>query len=148
MISCDTNILFPACDSTSPYYEKAHAFLVEYSERDDFCLCEQVLMELYCLLRNPVVCKRPLSSSVAVSVIQGFRSNPKWSIVDVVNSSNIMKQVWGHAARRNFAYRTIFDVRLAVTLQHNGVTKLATRNKKDFASLGFELIWDPFTEDV
>ncbi len=148
MISCDTNILFPACDSTSPNHENAHAFLVEYSECENFCLCEQVLMELYCLLRNPVVCKRPLSPREAVSVIQGFRSNPKWSIVDVVNGSNIMKQVWKHATRRNFAYRRIFDVRLALTLQHNGVNKFATRNKRDFASLDFELIWDPFTEDI
>lgn len=147
MISCDTNILFPACDLTSPYYEKAHAFLLEYSECDNFCLCEQVLMELYCLLRNPVVCKRPLSSHDAVSVIQGLRSNPKWSIVDIVIGSNIMKQVWEHAASRSFAYRRVFDVRLALTLQHNGVTEFATRNKKDFVSLGFERIWDPFTEN-
>jgi uncharacterized protein len=143
VISCDTNILFPACDSKAPQHASSRAFLVEHAGNADFCLCEQVLMELYCLLRNPAVCRSPLSASDAVQVIQGFRSNPHWRIVDVVLGSDIMKQVWPVAAETGFAYRRIFDVRLAMTLRHNGVTELATRNKKDFDGLGFLRVWDP-----
>jgi len=61
----------------------------------------------------------------------------------VVLGAGIMSQVWSKAAEAGFAYRRIFDVRLAMTLRHHGVTELATRNKKDFAGLGFTRVWDP-----
>jgi hypothetical protein len=55
-----------------------------------------------------------------------------------------MKQVWEHSSTESFAYRKIYDVRLAKTLQHNGVTRFATRNLRDFKNLGFKQLWDPF----
>jgi toxin-antitoxin system PIN domain toxin len=143
--SCDTNILFPVCDTTAPHHDAARAFFAEFADREDFCLTEQVLMELYCLLRNPTVCRRPLSGREAVAAIQGFRSNPRWPVVDVVMGGDIMRQVWDRASRSTFPYRQIFDLRLAATLRHHGVTRFATRNLKDFESLGFEQLWDPFS---
>ena len=145
MTSCDTNVLFPAFDSTSPQHGAARAFLADHGARDGFCLCEQVLMELYCLLRNPAVCERPLSGVEAIAVVQALRGNPRWRIVDVAEDSSIMAQVWSVAGGRAFAYRRIFDVRLAATLRHHGVTEFATRNRKDFGRLGFERVWDPFS---
>lgn len=103
-------------------------------------------MELYCLLRNPTVCQRPLSGPEAAAVVRGFRSNPHWSVVDVVGGSNIMRLVWTYAAGPAFGYRRIFDARLAATLRHHGVRQFATRNLKDFTTFGFERVWDPFTE--
>jgi toxin-antitoxin system PIN domain toxin len=145
MISCDTNILFSACDLASPFHSKAREFLTEYGECDGFCLCEQVLMELYCLLRNPTVCRCPLDAHAAVQMIQGFRSNPRWRIVDVVQGSDIMKQVWRAVGADGFAYRRIFDVRIGITLRHHGVTEFATRNTKDFGDQGFTRLWDPLS---
>ncbi len=144
MISCDTNVLFPACDTSSPQHKIARDFLEKYIDSQEFCLCEQVLMELYCLLRNPTVCRHPLSARNAVKVIHGFRSNPDWSIVDVVGDGDIMREVWGKASDANFAYRRIYDARLAATLQHHGVVEFVTRNLKDFKNIGFESVWDPF----
>ena len=43
-------------------------------------------------------------------------------------------------------YRRIFDIRLALTLLHFGVTDFATTNLKDFEGLGFERIWNPLEE--
>lgn len=148
MISCDTNILFPACDTSAAAHLAARDFLREQSARDDFCLCEQVLLELYCLLRNPTVCKHPLSGSEAVSIIQGYRSNPLWRIVDVVLNSRIMARVWECAANDTFAYRRVFDARLAITLQHHGVTEFATCNEKDFSSFGFSRVWNPLARPL
>lgn len=144
MISCDTNILFPACDATAGHHQAARAFLERYGHTDQFCLCEQVLMELYVLLRNPVVCRKPLSAPDATAVIQAFRSNPRWRVVDVVLGKSISEVVWREAGSDGFAYRRIFDVRLAATLLHHGVTDFATCNGKDFAGLGFTRVWDPF----
>lgn len=101
-------------------------------------------MELYTLLRNPAVCSSPLDASDAVAMVQRFRSNPRWRVVDVVADSPIMKTVWQWAAAPNCAYRRIFDFRLAATLQHHGVTHFATRNTKDFLQSGFQTVWDPF----
>ena len=145
MISCDTNILFPACDRSASQHDSARAFLDEYRQRGDFCLCEQVFLELYCLLRNPTVCRRPLAGPDAVAMIQTFRSNPDWRVVDVVLNSEIMKRVWAHAAGDAFAYRRVFDARLAETLRHHGVTQFATCNEKDFAGFGFERVWNPLS---
>ncbi|MBU0679023.1 MAG: PIN domain-containing protein [Verrucomicrobia bacterium] len=143
MTSCDTNVLFAACDADSPHHAQAVEFLRSWSGRDDFCLCEQVLIELYCLLRNPTVCVKPLSATDAVNVIQRFRSNPRWRTVDQVLGSDIMRNVWRAAADRKFAYRRIFDARLALILRHHGVKAFATRNLKDFNGFGFVEVWDP-----
>ncbi len=143
MISCDTNILFAACDADSTCHAKARAFIEEHCRNQSFCLCEQILMELYCLLRNPVVCRHPLDAADATKVIQGFRTNPYWRIVDLIPGHGIMDAVWHTAALSDFAYRRIFDTRLAAILRHHGVQDFATRNRKDFRDTGFRRVWDP-----
>ncbi len=40
--------------------------------------------------------------------------------------------------------RPDFDIRLALTLHHHGVTEFATGNTGDFENLGFSRVWDPF----
>jgi toxin-antitoxin system PIN domain toxin len=141
--SCDTNILFAACDRDSPFHAVARQFLFGFAQRDDFCLCEQVLMELYCLLRNPSVSSPPLGAPEAAQVIDAFRSNLRWRIVDVVPGYGIMDEVWRQASGPAFAYRRIFDIRLAAVLRHHGVTDFATRNARDFSGVGFIRVWNP-----
>jgi toxin-antitoxin system PIN domain toxin len=143
MISCDTNVLFAACDAENPGHQSARDFLQNHAEDGTFVVCEQVLMELYCLIRNPVVSRPPLSAGEAAAVIAVWRSNPAWRIVDVPGEARIMDRAWGLAAQRGFAFRRIFDVRLALTLHHHGVTEFATRNTRDFAEFGFTKVWDP-----
>jgi toxin-antitoxin system PIN domain toxin len=143
VISFDTNILFAYVDGDNPLHEKARVFFTGLQGSSDVCVCEQVLIELYCLVRNPSVCRSPLSAPEAVQLIQGFRSNPAWRIVDVVNEPSLMKSVWVFASENHFAYRRIFDLRLAKTLQHHGVTEFATRNLKDFQDTGFTRVWNP-----
>jgi len=43
----------------------------------------------------------------------------------------------------NIAFRRIIDTRLGLTLLHHGVSEFATTNKKDFAGLGFQRLWNP-----
>lgn len=100
-------------------------------------------MELYCLLRNPTVCKKPMSARRAVAVVQGFRSNPRWRVVDMVQGRGIMERVWKAASGKQYAYRRIFDSRLAYVLLHHGVDSFATRNLSDFRNAGFNTVWNP-----
>jgi predicted nucleic acid-binding protein len=143
MTSCDTNILFAALNRGSTEHLLARQFLLEHADSSRFVLCEQVLMECYCLLRNPAVTKQPLTAVAAADIVGRLRSNPHWRIVDVPPTRDCMENVWQGAGQDHFPYRRIFDLRLAFTLCHHGVTIFATRNLKDFATCGFERVFDP-----
>ena len=143
MISCDTNILFAATNVDDPCHAAAYDFVVRHAEDADFVIAEQVLVELYGLLRNPVILKRPLSASEAVAVVRAYRGNPIWSVVDVPSDGRVMREVWLRAARPGFARRRIHDLRLAFTLKYSGVTDFYTRNVRDFTDVGFARLENP-----
>lgn len=140
MISIDTNILLYAINASCPEHASARRFLTELANEREVVLAELVLVELYLLLRNPAVVAKPLGSADAVAVCEGLRSQPHWRLVD---AAPIMDRVWQAAKADGFARRRIIDVRLALTLQHHGVTDFATRNVADFADLGFQRVWSP-----
>ena len=143
MVSCDTNILFAASNPEDPKHAAACAFIEAHAEDARFVIAEQTLVELYCLLRNPVLQKRPLSAAEATSVISLYRRNPTWSVIDIPSAPDVMNAVWRRAAGRNFARRRIHDVRLAETLKYWGVDEFHTRNTRDFEDLGFRILNNP-----
>ncbi len=55
-------------------------------------------------------------SPLMAGIIQKFRRNPAWRMVDAVQDGRMMEQVWKWAAAPTCAYRKIFDLRLAATL--------------------------------
>lgn len=147
MLSIDTNILFEACESSGPRHARAVDFLREQSTSRGVAVCELVLVELYVLLRNPAIARRPLSSAVAVAVVQRFRQHPQWRIVDYPGTgSSVAEELWGRLAAAGVGARPLFDARLALTLGHHGVEEFATRNAKDFQGFGFKKVWDPLDE--
>lgn len=143
VVSPDTNILFHACHAGSALHASARSFLSSHAEDDRFAVCELVLVELYGLIRNPAVVERPLSPRQAVEICQEFRQNRHWLVIDY--PGGLMGEVWRRAAIQEFARRRIYDVRLALTLRHYGVTELATRNTRDFQDCGFARVWDPLS---
>lgn len=143
MTSCDTNVLFLALNADAVGHDAALSFLTRHQANQRFVLCEQVLAELYCLLRNPIVSARALDAAKAAGIIQQLRSNPAWRLVDVPGDARIMDAVWAAAAQPGMAFRRIFDLRLAATLRHHGVKEFATRNLRDFTVAGFTRVWDP-----
>ena len=143
MVSCDTNILFAASCPDDPKHAAARAFLEAHADDENFVVAEQTLVELYCLLRNPVLQKNPLSAADAAAVISSYRSNPAWAVVDIPASPDVMNAVWRRAASRNFARRRIHDVRLAETLKYWKVDEFHTRNTRDFADAGFRVLSNP-----
>ncbi len=140
MMACDTNILFPALMASHAWHGAARSFLESQSRNGDFALCELVLLEVYTLLRNPSVCAKPLSASEAVRKIGNLRANPDWLIVDY--PGGLMNDIW-HEAAKSAAFRRVYDIRLALTLLHHGVTEFATANTKDFQGFGFRRVWNP-----
>ena len=140
MISVDTNILLYAQNANCPEHGAARDYLLGIARSQDVALCELVLVELYLLLRNPAVVRKPLGSADAAEICQGYRGNPRWRLIE---NAPVMGTVWAAAREKGFARRRIIDLRLALTLQHHGVTALATANVKDFEGLGFERVWNP-----
>lgn len=140
MLSLDTNILFAALEASAPGHARARAFLETERGHHEMAICELVLVELYLLLRNPAVVGKPLSAEDAARLCQALRANPRWRLVE---NAPVMDAVWQHAGHTPFARRRIIDVRLALTLQHHGVTEFATANIGDFQNLGFLRVWNP-----
>ena len=144
MMSCDTNIVFSALDSTSAHHAPARTFLERMSDSEKFGLCELVLIELYGLLRNPVVSKQAYNATDAAQVVQRLRAHPRWVVFDYPGpQAQIMDRLWALAADASFPYGRIYDARLALTLRYHGVTEFATRNIRDFQKFGFKKVWDP-----
>ena len=143
--SIDTNLLFYALNSEAGEHEKAKKFVDFLSSSSEVVIAELVLVELYILLRNTNIFSTVLSPDEATDIIQRFRSNPRWQLVE---NAPVMHEVWDKAKHGSFARRKIFDVRLALTLKHHGVTHFATANTKDFEGLGFERVWNPLLEEI
>lgn len=140
MISFDTNILFAALEAGAPGHQTMRDLLDSSRDNDRVAICELVLLELFTLLCNPRVCRRPLSAPEAVEIVQAFRRHPRWRIVDY--APELAGRLWTQAAQLSGRLR-IYDLRLALTLRHHGVTEFATRNVKDFEGFGFRRVWDP-----
>ena len=143
MIGIDTNILAYARLQDSAHHQQAVTFLEGLGKDSTVVISELVLLELYLLLRNDKILSPPLSAVEAVKDCQLLRAHPKWQLVD---SADVMNEVWPIAASEGFARRRIVDVRLAKTLQSHGVTDFATANIKDFEGLGFHRVWNPLME--
>lgn len=144
MTSLDTNLLLHAQVAQSPRHGAARAFLEAMDAREDFAISEFVLVELYRLLRNPVVVSKPMDAPGAARVTGAYRAHPRWRVVGFTDNSRVLHDgLWSLAARPGFATRRIFDARLALTLLHHGVTDFATVNVKDFEAFGFRRVWNP-----
>jgi toxin-antitoxin system PIN domain toxin len=141
VVAIDTNILFYAANADCPEHDAARGFLESRRRSADTVISELVLVELYCLLRNPTLCARPMDAPSAAASVGAYRRHPRWRLVD--HHPDSMDRVWAAAGAVGFPRGRIFDVRLAESLRLHGVTELATRNVRDFEGLGFERVFNP-----
>lgn len=144
MLSIDTNLLFYSFAADRAEHETALAWITPLHDSDEVVISEFMLVEFYRLLRNPAVVKNPLTAAQAAKVVESYRAHPNWRVVGFSREDRALHDMlWKIAARPSFAYRRIYDARLALTLQAHGVTRFATRNKSDFTGLGFSKVFDP-----
>jgi uncharacterized protein len=144
MLSIDTNILLHAINADSPSHDSALAWITLIQSTDEVAISELILAELYGLLRNPAILKRPLDGEDAVEVIETYRTHPRWRLIGFPGESRVLHdQLWQRAKAKTFAFRRLYDVRSALTMISQGVTEFATANVKDFQGLGFKRVWNP-----
>lgn len=141
MIAVDTNLLFAWLNRDHAWHAAAAAWMSGQGTNPEIVLCELCLVELYGLLRNPSVVRRPMDGPAAVALIQRLRGHPHWELVDY--PGGLMNSVWAAASLPGLARRRIYDARLAQALRHHGIAELATTNVKDFDGFGFVRVWNP-----
>lgn len=141
MLTADTNILLHSAVPDSPLHDPACRFFASLDASDEFVLCELILIELYMQLRNPAVFRRPFSEKESADYCLALKSNPSWRCVDY--DPRVSTQLWAWAATGSPAFRQIIDARIALTLRHHGITRLATANVKHFDGFGFDEVWNP-----
>ena len=64
-------------------------------------------------------------------------------VLALVSTRARAERIWAEAGKSRVARHRIYDVRLALTLMHHGVTAFATANTKHFRGLGFEELFNP-----
>ena len=142
MITADTNLFIHAADPDSPHHNKARNFFASLEdEGEEFVICELVLVELYMQLRNGAIFAKPYTARESADYCLALKANPLWRCVDY--DPKVSPKLWKWAAETRAEFRQIIDARLAITLLHHGVTKLATANIKDFKAFEFEKVWNP-----
>lgn len=100
-----------------------------------------MLIELYMLLRKPPILKKPLTPPQAANFCDQLRQNPNWQHLDYHH--DVSRKLWKWASATTSGFWRIIDARLALTLEHHGVTHFATANTKEFLEFGFEKVWNP-----
>lgn len=144
MIAFDTNVLLPAVDRSSRFHAKAASFLHALQDDEAVVISELVLMELYGLLRNPVVLSKPASALDAVAVCQRFRSHPRWQLVGLPPDGRVFHdELWRRLGDHSTPRRRVYDLRLGLSLAMQGVTRFATANVRDFRDIGFQEVFNP-----
>jgi len=144
VLALDSNLLLYAANEDCPEHAASRAFVTSLSGRTDVAISEFILVELYLLVRNPVVFNRPLDAHEAAALIGAYRRHPRWMLVGWPESSTRVHEVlWKAASAKGFPRRRIIDQRMAIMLLEQGVREFATANVRDFKGLGFERVWNP-----
>ena len=147
MISMDTNLLLPAMVPGHADHQGAAGFIGEMSRRDDVAISEFILLELYGLLRNPVVLERPLGAAAAAAACRRFREHPRWRLVGLPpDGRRFHDELWAMLDMAGSARRRAYDLRVGLSLVRMGVTEFATVNVRDFEGVGFARVWNPLRE--
>jgi predicted nucleic acid-binding protein len=142
MKSFDTNILLYAVNSDCREHNVCRALVEDaLKEREGWIIADQVWFELYRLLRNPLVLKKPLDAGSAASAISWYRERSGW--LSCAWEPDMMKDLSAIWNREEIPARNTFDIILGITLKKHGVSRLYTRNRKDFLPAGLPEVIDP-----
>ena len=136
MKSGDTNLLLYAMNRGYAEHERAKAWLeAALAVLREWIFSDQVLFELYRLLRHPRVMTKPLPAKAALAQIVWFREKTGFLHCgyDDTRWAGVLAAVAAQGERSGLL---VHDAVLAETLRAQDVTRFYTRNVADFA--GFE----------
>jgi toxin-antitoxin system PIN domain toxin len=143
MKSGDTNLLLYAMNRGCAEHAVAKAWLDEALRAPrEWIFADQVLFELYRLLRHPEVMMRPLTAKAAVAQIAWFREETGFLHCGYDESrwAGVMQALTKQGDRGGLL---VHDAVLAETLRAQGVERFYTRNVGDFSGFGFFEVVNP-----
>ena len=143
MNSGDTNLLLYAMNRGCAEHAAARVWLeAAMVEPRAWIFADQVLFELYRLLRHPKVMARPLSAAAALAQIAWFREDTGFLHCGYDESrwAGVVQAVASQGERGGLL---VHDAVLAETLRAQGVTRFHTRNVGDFVGFGFFEVVNP-----
>lgn len=143
MKSGDTNLLLYAMNSGCAEHARAKAWLeAAMADPRAWIFSDQVLFELYRLLRHSKVMARPLTAKAALAQIAWFREETGFLHCGYEESRwvGVMELLSKQGSRGGLL---VHDVVLAETLRAHGVVQFHTRNVRDFAGFGFFDVVNP-----
>ncbi len=143
MKSGDTNLLLYAMNRGCAEHAAAKAWLdAALGEPREWIFADQVLFELYRLLRHPKVMAKPLSAKAAVAQIAWFREETGFLHCGYEEArwAGVLRAVAAQGERSGLL---VYDAVLAETLRAQGVGRFYTRNMSDFVGFGFFEVVNP-----
>jgi toxin-antitoxin system PIN domain toxin len=142
MYSLDTNILIYATNEDAPEHAKAQKVIAKLlATPNEWILADQVLLEFYRALRNPMVFENPASAPDAWGMVNFYREEA--GCQRCCFELEMWNQLELHLKSNRFEAKRTFDAVLAITLIGNAVQVLYTRNTRDFKGFGFRSIINP-----
>lgn len=123
MIALDTNILIPLFVNSDPRHEEMLSWLA--NQQEALAITHTNIGEVLRLLTHPRIFKKPLSLKKAIELVQSFIEVRKVAVLQESESwwielKDLLEDLPG--VRGN----EVFDARIALCLQYNGVRKFYT----------------------
>jgi toxin-antitoxin system PIN domain toxin len=143
MNSGDTNLLLYAMNRGCREHAAAKAWLESaLATPREWIFADQVLFELYRLLRHPKVMTKPLSAAAALAQIEWFRGETGFLHCGYEEArwAGVLRAVAAQGERSGLL---VHDAVLAETLRAQGVARFYTRNVDDFAGFAFFEVVNP-----
>lgn len=136
----DANILVYAFDTNAPQYPASRALLeAARTGSTTLYVTSQILCEFYSIVTNPRRVSHPRPSGSAITAIEAVLS-----FLQVLPVPARAVQGWlALLGRRPVTGGAVFDLQLAATMLANGVERIYTFNKADFADFKELTVLEP-----
>ena len=137
----DVNVLVYASDRSSPFADRALAFLERCAAQPDvFYLAWPTIMGYLRLVSHPAICREPLSPETAMDNVSGLLRLPHVrTLAEDEGFWDVYREVAGEAPTRG---HLVPDAHLAALLRQHGIRTLYT-NDRDFRRFDFLTVRDP-----
>lgn len=128
----DTNVLIYALDPTSTLYPACDALLERTKTAGaGLCIAPQNLAEFYAIVTNGRRVPTPRTPEEALAVVEQFLERPGLELLPV--PTDMVARWIALVRRRPVVGGDLFDVQLVATMLGNGITRIYTCNRDDFA---------------
>jgi uncharacterized protein len=137
----DVNILLYASDRSSPFHEKAAAFIERCAGgREVFCVGWVTLMSYLRMATHPSLFQRPLTHAEAARNVEALMDAPACRVLAEEDGFwQVYRDVTSEVPVRG---NLVPDAHLAALLLQHGVVKLQTHDR-DFRKFAFLDVHDP-----